>query len=124
MPPEGEQLIPGRPYSLQNEAKLILRSVGALTSIGSGRTAGRIVTGIKAAVDKAMSEAEKEIAGATTELVAEIRDGSGAVKAAIKQEIAMVREQFGEVIGNAAAAAAEAVEEAKEVRPTNGTSPP
>lgn len=103
-----------RHQTLEGDARQILAEVKkGVSKIGSGRVAGQIVGDIRSAVDKAMTDAKAEIAGATTELVAEIRDGAKAVKSAINQEIATVRKQFGEIVGNAAAAAEEAVEEVR-----------
>ena len=106
--------VPGRPWGFVPEAVRILREVKHdMSRIGSGRLAGDIVTGIKSAVDAAMDDAKKEIVGATTELTAEIRDGAKAVKRAIQAEVMNVRQEFGAVVGNAQAAAEEAIEAVK-----------
>lgn len=102
-----------------------------MSSLGGGRMASSIVLGIKSEVAKAMDDAKKEIGVATAELVSEIRDGSKAVKAAIKQEAANVRAEFGDIVGNAAAVAEQAVVEVKQeaarivpLSPTPNPQPP
>lgn len=107
-------MVPGRPYGLRNEALLILREAKKdVSQIGGGKLAGSIVDGIQTAVAKAMDDAKREIAGATTELVGEIRDGGQAVKRAIQAEVMNVRNEFGKIVGNAEQAATDAVTEAK-----------
>ncbi len=71
-----------------------------VSQIGSGRAAGAIVGDLKATIAKAMDAARQKIAAATTELTAEINDGSAAVESALHREILAVRQEFGEVIGN------------------------
>jgi len=86
-----------------------------MSQLGSGRMANSIVSGIKDAVATAMDSAKTEIYAATTELTAEIRDGAKAVKKAIEAEVLNVRAEFGAVVGNAQAAAEDAVDEAKKL---------
>lgn len=83
-------------------------------AIGSGKMASDIVGGIKDAVARAMTDARAQIGGATDELVAEIKSGAQNVKRAIQVETANVRQQFGEIVGNATDAAEEAIAEAKQ----------
>lgn len=92
------------------QAKAVVRAMG----LGSGKMASSIVSGIQDAVAKAMTDARAQIGSATDELVAEIKSGAANVKRAIQVETANVRQEFGQIVGNAAAAAEEAVNEAKD----------
>ncbi len=71
-----------------------------MTQIGSGRAAGAIIGDLKATVAKAMDAARQKIAAATTELTAEINDGSAAVGSALHREVLAVRQEFSEITGN------------------------
>ena len=70
--------------------------------------ASDLVGGMRAQVAKAMDEVRLDIAAATTELLTEIKDGAKVARA-IRAEAMEVRAQWGEVIGNAEAAADESM---------------
>lgn len=84
-----------------------------MTQIGAGRLAGSLVGDLKASVGKVMDEARAKISNATAELVKEVTDGSTAVEKALHREAMDVRNSFGEIIGNAGAAAEKAVAKAE-----------
>ena len=86
---------------------------GTMPELGGKRLAGELVSGIRASVGKAMDESKLQIAGAVTELVIEIRDGTKQVVKAVQAEAMAVRGEFSDIIGNAQAAADDAVEQAK-----------
>lgn len=95
--------------------------------IGGKKIAGDIVGGLKGEVAKAMDDCRLQIAGAVTELVNEIKDGTKQVVRAVHSEADGVRREFAEIVGNAEFAAEDAIEQAKKtieanegVRPTNG----
>lgn len=92
---------------------LAIAAVEEGMALGSGRMAASIVSGIQEAVARAMTDARSQIGSATDELVAEIKSGAVNVKRAIQAETSRVREEFGQVVGNATAAAEEALDEAK-----------
>ena len=70
--------------------------------LGAGRAAGIIVADLREAVAGAMAHVRGDVAGPTTDLVAEkVRDGGQAVKRAIQLEAGAVRAALGAIIGNA-----------------------
>lgn len=78
-----------------------------------GDKAGSMIDRLNIAVEAAMQKAEQTIGSATDVLVDEINQGAKAVRTAILKDATMVRQRFGEVIGNAAAMAEGAVDEAE-----------
>lgn len=109
-------LPPGRPYGLHNEARRILHSVGAhaMPDIGGKRLAGSLVEEIRGTVSREMSKARGVIGDALNELADEIRHGSEMVASVVRQEARGVRDEFGDIVGNAHEAAEEAVQVAKQ----------
>jgi hypothetical protein len=77
-----------------------------MSQIGAGRLAGSLIGEVKATV-------KARIGAAAAELVAEISDGTTAVEKALQREALDVRASFAEVVGNASAAAEEAVAKAE-----------
>jgi hypothetical protein len=71
-----------------------------VSQIGAGRLAGNLMTDLKGRVAKAMDDARSKISNATSDLVGEINDGATNVERAIHTEMAAVRQEFSEVIGN------------------------
>ena len=103
--------VPGRPYSRQNEAKLIEARLAVmaatkededLSQVGAGRLAGSLMTDIKASVGKALDAAKIDISNAASELINEINDGKDQVKKALEAEAREVRSEFAQIVGNAA----------------------
>ena len=70
---------------------------------------------IKDAVGQAMDEMRLEVAAGITELVTEIRGGGETVARALRAEAAGVRAELSEIVGNAQAAADDAVTSARKV---------
>ena len=77
-----------------------------MPTIGGGKAASEIVASIRSTMDEVMATARGEIAGATSELVGEVVDGSKAIARSIRAEAADIRREFAEVLGNAAPAEA------------------
>jgi hypothetical protein len=86
-----------------------------MPEIGARKLAGEVIGGIRAAVAKAMDDLHLEVAGGITELVTEIREGGQSVRRALQDEAAGVREELSGIVGNATAAAEDAVAEAKKI---------
>lgn len=93
------------PYSAGGVSATLPVAEKRVSTIGAGDMSAGLVDSIKSAVADAMNDARSEIAGATAELVAEIRDGSKAVTRTIQAEAMTVRSEFGEIAGNSEAAA-------------------
>jgi uncharacterized protein YjbJ (UPF0337 family) len=86
-----------------------------MPEIGARRLASGIIGGIKDAVGKAMDEMRLDVAGGITELTTEIREGGQMVRRALRDEAMGVRVELGTIVGNAQAAAEDAVTEAKKI---------
>ena len=86
-----------------------------VAQIGARKLAGEVIGTIKDAVGKAMDEMRLEVAGGITELLTEIRDGGKSVRRALQDEAMGVRAELGTIVGNAAAAAENAIADAKKI---------
>lgn len=83
-----------------------------VSEIGARKLASGVIGTIKDAVEKEMDAMRLEVGAGVAELVAEINDGTKQVVRVLQDEAAGVRAELSEIVGNAQAAADDAVKQA------------
>ena len=110
---------------------IMIAAVEGAMAVKASDMANSIIGSFQAAMQRAMTDAQTQIGGATDEMVATIKAGAQNVKRTIQAETLKVQAAFGVVVGNAAEAADEAVKDAQQVvadtkaqEPATGTQAP
>ena len=86
-----------------------LKGETKMPDIGARKIASGVIGSIQTAVGGAMDEMRLEVAAGINELLTEIRDGGKSVRRALQDEAAGVREELSGIVGNAQAAAEDAI---------------